>query len=83
MKNGSDGRTLIFVALIWSAAAITSFPHVSRAEGAIKRKSGDRETALRKTMHGLPFARQKQGRAAPARRVRPKIRYRRGVQLLG
>ena len=41
MKNGSDARILIFVALIWSAAAISSFPHVSRAEGAV---NGNPET---------------------------------------
>ena len=34
MKNASDGRILIFVAVVWTAAAISFFPHVSRAEGA-------------------------------------------------
>ena len=35
MKHGSDSRILIFIAIIWTAAAISSFPHVSSAEGEI------------------------------------------------
>ena len=41
MNNKNDSRVLIFVAMAWLAAAITSFPHLSRAEGAI---SGNSET---------------------------------------
>lgn len=33
MKKATDGRILIFIAVIWTAAAISSFPHVIRAEG--------------------------------------------------
>ena len=33
MKNGTDTRILIFVAIVWTAAAASSFPYVSRAEG--------------------------------------------------
>ncbi|WP_348263124.1 c-type cytochrome [Telmatobacter sp. DSM 110680] len=36
MKKGTDSRILILVAIIWTAAAISSFPHVSSAEGAIR-----------------------------------------------
>ncbi len=35
MKNRSDSRILIFVAIIWLAAAISSFPNLSKAEGSI------------------------------------------------
>ena len=35
MKHGSDSRILIFIAIIWTSAAVSSFPHVSSAEGAI------------------------------------------------
>ena len=31
MKSKSDSKILIFVAMIWAAAAISSFPHVSSA----------------------------------------------------
>jgi cytochrome c len=41
MKNRSDSRILIFVAISWLAAAISSFPNLSKAEGSI---NGDPET---------------------------------------
>jgi cytochrome c len=41
VKNRTDSRILIFVAMAWLAAAVSSFPHLSRAEGAI---SGNSET---------------------------------------
>lgn len=34
MKQGSDRRVLIVVAMIWSAAALTLFPHLSGAASA-------------------------------------------------
>jgi cytochrome c len=40
-KKGTDSRILIIVATVWTAAAISSFPHVTRAEGAI---NGNPET---------------------------------------
>lgn len=39
MKNRHDSRILIFIAMAWLAAAISSFPHLSRAEGAINGNS--------------------------------------------
>ena len=47
MNKGTDSRILIFVAIVWTAAAISSFPHISRAEGAISDEppiSGNAET---------------------------------------
>jgi cytochrome c len=41
VKHWSDSRILIFVAITWLVAAVSSFPHLSRAEGAI---SGNSET---------------------------------------
>lgn len=41
MKNRIDSRILIFVAVAWLAAAVSSFPHLIMAEGAI---SGNPET---------------------------------------
>lgn len=41
MKHGSSSRILIFIAIIWTAAAVSSFPHVSRAEGTM---SGNPQT---------------------------------------
>jgi cytochrome c len=41
LKQRSESRILILVAIIWSGAAISSFPHVSRAAGTI---SGNAET---------------------------------------
>ena len=35
MKNGTDTRILIFVAIVWTAAAATSFPSVISAEGTM------------------------------------------------
>ena len=34
MKNRTDSRILFFVALAWLAAAVSSFPHLSSAQGA-------------------------------------------------
>lgn len=47
MKNGCDSRILIFVAMVWTAAALSSFPYVGRAEGSLGAegaKSGNPET---------------------------------------
>jgi len=41
LRQRSESRILILVAIIWSAAAISSFPHVSRAAGTI---NGNAET---------------------------------------
>lgn len=40
MKQGSERRFLVVVAMIWTAAALTLFPHLSGAAGA---NSGDAE----------------------------------------
>jgi cytochrome c len=52
VNNKNDSRILIFVAVAWLAAAVSSFPHLSRAEGAINGNSETGEQLFEKRCTG-------------------------------